>query len=129
MRLQKIIIGLLTLLCLTWAVSASAQSLVPTVEYPDQTNNKGSKISLVNQLPASNWRVIVADIIKMILAVTGSLAVVSFTVGGVMMVTARGSEDVISKAKSILYMSILALVIIAVSYGVVVGITQLEFFQ
>lgn len=43
-----------------------------------------------------------------------------------MMVTARGNEDQITKGKDVIFWSILALIAIAVSYGIVVGITQLN---
>ena len=119
--------GLLSLLIMSTTL---AQSLVPTVEYPTGlSEGKPTKIALVDQLPSSSWQKIMADVIKIILGVTGSLALVAFTVGGVMMVTAQGNEEKISKGKGILYWSVLALVIIAASYAVVVGITQLEFFQ
>ena len=130
MTLTTKTIGFLTTFaCMGFILTASAQSLVPTVEYPDQANKEATKIALVDKLPSSDWPVIMANVIKIILGVTGSLALVAFTVGGVMMVTAQGNEEKISKGKGILYWSVLALVIIAASYAVVVGITQLEFFQ
>lgn len=127
----------LTILFLTIAVSmglcysalAATEDLIPTVVYPGETNTQGSKITLVKQLPQAQWPVLLAGVIQLILAITGSLAFLSFTVGGVMMVTAHGNDEQIGKGKKILFWSIGALAIIVASYGIVLGITQLKFFQ
>lgn len=114
---------------LSFASLAMAQNLVPEIIYPEEANPEGSKISLVRQLPAGEWPTIVAGIVQLALGITGSLAFIAFTVGGVMFVTAQGSEEKISKAKTIIFWSLLALVAIAGSYGIILGITQLNFFQ
>lgn len=88
-----------------------------------------SKVNMVYRLPSGNWQDIMAKVINLVLGVTGSMALVSFTYGGILMVTAQGKDEQISKGKNILYWSILALAIIAASYGIVVGVTQLQFFQ
>ncbi len=103
-----------------------AQDLFPKIT---PTGETPSKLVLVQQLPNETWQVLIGNVIKLVLAACGSLAVASFTVGGVMMVTAQGVEDKIRKSKAILLWSVLALVIIAASYGIVLGITQLQFFQ
>lgn len=105
---------------------AAAQSLVPTVQTP-----KGSgptKLALVRNLPDANWPVLISEIVQIILAVVGSLTLVAFTVGGVMFVTSQGNEEQISKAKKIIFWSIFALLIIASSYAIVLGVSQLQFF-
>jgi len=103
--------------------------LIPTIVVPKTSEGKPSKLGVVAQLPASDWSILLANIIKFILAITGSLALISFTYGGVKMVTAQGKEDEIGKGKTVIFWSILALIIIAISYAIVVGITQLNFFQ
>lgn len=99
----------------------STSSLIPKIE-----NSSESKISYLTKLPKGNWKGIMGNIIKLILNITGSLTVISFTVGGVMMITAQGSEEKTSKGRSIITWSIIALLIIAISYAVVLGITQLS---
>lgn len=121
---NKIFISLI--FSLSNAAIVAAQTLVPTVQTPQ--NSGKTKIALVENLPREEWPVIVAGIVKIILGITGSLALIAFTVGGVMFVTAQGSEDRISKAKAIIYWSIFALLVIAASYAIVLGVSQLEFF-
>lgn len=92
------------------------------------TANPGSKLVLVTNLPNQPWPKLIANVIQLTLTITGTLAFIAFTVGGIMMVTARGKEDNIKKGKDILIWSIIALAIIAISYGIVLGISQLNFF-
>ncbi|MEZ4087566.1 MAG: hypothetical protein R3B71_04525 [Candidatus Gracilibacteria bacterium] len=110
------------------ASTAMAQSIVPEVLYPGETKN-ASKVALVDQLPDGSWAQILSGIVQLMLGITGSLALIAFTVGGVMLVTAQGSEERVDKAKKILLWSILALVVIASSYAIILGVSQLEFFQ
>mgnify|MGYP006969434596 CR=1 FL=1 len=123
---HKILITI-ALMC-TFASTAMAQSIVPEVLYPGETQN-ASKIALVDQLPDDSWPKILSGAVQLLLGITGSLALIAFTVGGVMLVTAQGSEERIDKAKKILMWSILALAAIASSYAIVLGVSQLEFFQ
>jgi hypothetical protein len=108
----------------------------PNGETPKQTlfertasTTTPSKVNMVYRLPSGDWKIIMAKVINLVLGVTGSLALASFTFGGILMVTAQGKDEQISKGKNILYWSIMALAIIAASYGIVVGVTQLQFFQ
>lgn len=125
--MKKIISAIL--LSISFASICVAESLAPKVEFFEEINLKASKLGVVQQLPTGDWTVVLAGIIKIILAITGSLALVAITVGGVMMITAQGNEESISKGKNILLWSILALLFIAASYGIVLGITQLQFFE
>lgn len=110
-------------------VISAATALAQTPElYPSVVQvqgETGSKISYLGRLPGGDWRYILSNVIQMILGITGSLALISFTVGGVMMITGQGNEETISKAKGIMLWSVAALVIIAASYAIVLGITQL----
>lgn len=90
---------------------------------------EGSKLERVEALPRGTQEQLFAGIINTALGTVISLSLISFTVGGIMFVTARGKDEQISKAKVILAWSILALVIIASSYAIILGISQLQFFQ
>lgn len=133
---HKLLISIV--LVLTFVSTAMAQtsegqesntpSIVPEVQIPEGTTGP-SKLVLVQQLPSGSWQAILGGAVRIILGITGSLALIAFTVGGVMLVTAQGSEDRVDKAKKILLWSVLALAVIAGSYAIVLGVTQLEFFQ
>ena len=125
--MKKIIIyTLITIsIILNTTLITLAQDFKPTTSdlIPQKTTTK----ELIKNLPSGNWTDIFAGIIKLTLQITGSLALISFTIGGIMMITAQGGDN-ITKGKMIILWSIVALTIIAASYAIVTGITQLEFF-
>lgn len=128
-----LIIGIalaLNIACFSLAYAANVEKLIPTgiVVNTDAGAQNASKLSLVSNLPKAQWTAIVAAIIKMALQITGALSVASFTYGGVMMVTAQGNDEKIKKGRGVITWSLLALIIIAVSYAIVLGITELKFF-
>ncbi len=124
---NTLIIAILGAMAATMFFAMTALAQTPEL-YPSVVQiegETGSKISYLGRLPGGDWRYILSNIIQMILGITGSLALISFTVGGVMMITGQGNEETLSKAKGIMLWSVAALVIIAASYAVVLGITQL----
>lgn len=104
----------------------TANELLPTYGEAGTGSKVGYVTSLANKTQG-DWPQILGNVIKFILAITGTLAFISFTFGGVLMVTAQGKEEQIKKGKEVLIWSILALAVIATSYAIVLGITQLEF--
>ena len=132
--MSKKIILIAAILSTMFAWQAMAQSLVPKVEYPKEVNKEASKITLVKQLPLAGntentgWTTILSQVISLILGITGSMAMVAFTVGGIFLVMAQGDEGKITKGKNILFWSIFALLVIAASYALVLGVTELQFF-
>ena len=102
------------------------QNVKLTPDFGVSVSSQDSKIKYVDALPNDSWQVVLSGVIQLILGVTGSLAFVAFTVGGVMMVTSQGNEEQITKGKGVILYSVLALVIIAASYAIVLGITQLN---
>lgn len=96
--------------------------------YPFNYKNGTTSVSLVKNLPSGTPQEIIIGVIKLILSVCGVLALVSFTVAGVMFLTAAGQEEKITKAKHMILWSIGALAIIAISYAIVTGVSQLQFF-
>jgi len=132
--MSKKLILIAAILSTMFAWQAMAQSLVPKVEYPKEVNKEASKITLVKQLPLAGntentgWTTILSQVIRLILGITGSMAMVAFTVGGIFLVMAQGDEGKITKGKNILFWSIFALLVIAASYALVLGVTELQFF-
>ncbi|MGL5831214.1 MAG: hypothetical protein ACRCZE_03630 [Candidatus Altimarinota bacterium] len=97
--------------------------------YTNQPNgNTGTKIGAVAALPDKPWNVALAEIIKIMLNITGAVALVSFTAGGVMMVVSNGNQDTLDRGKKVIIYSIAGLVVVAVSYALVIGVSELQFF-
>jgi hypothetical protein len=119
------LIFLLTCLSLSLAANMALAQENPALFNPMvSAQGVNSKVNLIQNLPQGSWQQIIANAIYIILGVTGSLAFISFTYGGIMLVTAQGQEEKFRKAKGLLLWSILALVIIGTSYAIVLGITN-----
>ena len=79
-------------------------------------------------LPTGSFRYeLVPQVIKIMLGLAGTLAFISFTVGGVMLVVAHGNEEMETTAKNIFLYSVIAMVVIAGAYGVIYGVLTLRF--
>ncbi len=115
----------------TTAPGTTVDDLLRPFKYTSgASNDQSSKIVIVSNIAnrtGGAWTDILAGVIQFALGVTGALAFISFTYAGVLMVSARGNEEQIKKGKQILLWSILALAIIATSYALVLGISQLKF--
>ena len=108
----------------------TADQLFHSFTYKAGTAPEDSKIGIIAKLDnktSGSWSKILGNVTKFVLAITGSIAFIAFTYSGIYFVTARGNEDQIKKAKEMIYLSILALAIIATSYAFVLGISQLKF--
>lgn len=110
----------------------TVDDLLRPFKYTSGASNdpNASKIAIVSGIASrtsADWPVILAGVIQFVLGITGALAFISFTYAGVMMVSARGNEEQIKKGKEILVWSIIALAIIATSYALVLGVSQLNF--
>jgi hypothetical protein len=104
----------------------SADELFQRFKYT--TTTTGTKLDAVNALPQKDWKATLTGIIKILLNISGALTLLSFTVGGVMMIVSQGNGDLLEKGKRITYYSVAGLVIIAVSYAVVIGVSELQIF-
>lgn len=63
---------------------------------------------------------------KLMLGLASILIVISFIVAGTLYVTAQGNEEQLNKAKSILIYTLIAVAIIASSYGITLGVTKIK---
>lgn len=88
----------------------------------------GTKIGAVNALPNTTWTKALAEIVKILLNISGALALLAFTVGGAMMVFSSGNGDLLEKGKKVTIYAIAGLIIIAVSYALVIGVSELQIF-
>lgn len=130
-----IAVGTLLFMTMPFIASAQSQQGVTTDQLLHPFNYTSgapsdSKVGIVSNIAkntSGDLGTILSSLIKFILAITGTIAFISFSYAGVLMVTARGNEDQIKKGKDIILWSIIALAIIAGSYAVVLGVSQLKF--
>jgi hypothetical protein len=76
-------------------------------------------------LPATDIRVIVANIIKYALGLLGLITLVMMLYGGFMWMTAGGNEEQIAQAKKILVNAVIGLAIILSAYAIVIFVSRL----
>ncbi|MEK7528569.1 MAG: pilin [Patescibacteria group bacterium] len=69
---------------------------------------------------------LIPQFIKIILALSGTLVFISFTVAGVMMVVANANDEMYEKAKKIILYSVIAAAVISGSYGLIYGVFTLR---
>lgn len=112
--------GIVSPICLA---AGPESPVIPTIITSAKDNNN---IKQLNNLPQGQWQYVLGNIIKFVLKISGSLALISFTMSGINMVTAGGSDDKLKKGKTGIYWSIIALIIIGISYSIVVGITNVK---
>ena len=98
------------------------------IQNTQRTLNERTKLAAVNRLPNVPWQTALANIVKMLLNITGAITLVAFTVGGTMMVVSSGNTNMLEQGKKITMYSIAGLVIIAVSYALVIGVSELQIF-
>lgn len=110
--------------------TVTANELLYQFNYKGTTPEQmaGTKIGAVNALPNTTWTKALAEIVKILLNISGALALLAFTVGGAMMVFSSGNGDLLEKGKKITVYAIEGLVIIAVSYALVIGVSELQIF-
>lgn len=93
----------------------------PTTPKPQET---GDLVRLVNPLTGSdktesgNIPAIIGRIIRAVLGIVGSLALLVFIYGGLIWMTAAGNEERITQGKNTLIWAVLGLIVIFTSYVV-----------
>ena len=135
-----IVLGLITLMNsgLTLASTINTDDLMPDYVYRlwDKENvgdlEKGignEQITAIEALPDVTAEQIIGSVILQILEWTFVLTVIAIVVAAIYYVTARGNDEDITKAKNILLYLVIGMAIIGAAYGVIAGITQLEFLK
>ena len=121
-QVKKFLFGLLALQCLALSPMAIAPARAAGVDLwgDNIANNAFSNIGFSRKDP----REIVANIIKILLGFLGTIAVVLIIYAGFLWMTAGGKPDNTKKAKDIMSAAVTGLVIILISYGITLFVTQ-----
>ncbi|GEM_PF-3985126 len=79
-------------------------------------------------LPAGDFKKeIVPQIIKIFLALAGTVSFGVFVYAGIMLIISQGNEEELTKFKNILIWSIVGLIFVTTSYALVRGVMQIAF--
>lgn len=78
-----------------------------------------AQVTLVNPLGVTDPRLIIGNIIKAVLSIVGSLALLMFVYGGVIWITSFGESKRVEKGKTIVTWTVLGLALIASAYVIV----------
>lgn len=124
-QVKKFLFGLLALQCLMLNPMAIAPARaqgqgVDLWGGNNIANNAFNSIGFSKKDP----REIVANIIKILLGFLGTIAVVLIIYAGFLWMTAAGNPDKTKKAKDIMSAAVTGLVIILISYGITVFVTN-----
>jgi hypothetical protein len=98
-------------------------SLVLAAGTEDKPKDPGTTVELPNPLgdnpEDAKPQVLIGKIIKAVLGVVGSIALVMFIYGGFMWMTAAGNQERVTKGKEILIWATIGLIVIFTSYALV----------
>ena len=107
---KKLIINLVALFSL--AIFALV-AFIPPVFALELTNNMDNF-----QLGDSDPVEIITNIVTIVLAFLGLIAVIIILIGGFLWMTAGGNEDKVKKAKTMMIQGLIGLIIVLAAYGV-----------
>jgi len=96
---------------------------------PNGSGDTYKATKTLTDLPDVSSSTVIAKIIKNILGFSMSMTLIALVVAGIYYVTARGEDDQITKAKSIILYLVMGMAVMAASYGIIAGIAQFKFFQ
>lgn len=100
------------LILLTSVVSAATQT------NPQPSATAGT-VSLTNPLPDTSPQKLIGLVIKAVLGIVGSLALVMFIYGGFLWMTSAGNAEQVQKGKNVLIWATLGLAVIFSAYALV----------
>lgn len=82
-------------------------------------------INITNPITTSDFSVLLANFLKWILSVAGSLALLMLITGGVFYVTSSGNDQRVETSKKMITWTLLGLILILASYSIIVVIDEL----
>jgi hypothetical protein len=116
-KIKKIIPVLLAIILVAVPFVVMAQGTTSTPQYDPE-------VTLVNPLGQTDPRLIIGNIIKAVLSITGSIALLMFVYGGFTWITSLGEPGRVETGKKVLIWATLGLVVIASAYVAVNAIIQ-----
>jgi hypothetical protein len=76
-------------------------------------------VTFTNPLDAESFEELIASVINWLLAIVGSIVLLFIIIAGIMYMTAAGDEAQLTRAKKMLFYTILGFAIILISYSLI----------
>lgn len=123
MEKNKLLFKIFALTILFFTFSLAVVNFVnagnPVVNPPgNQPANNTNSVTLTNPLTSDDPAVIIGNIIKGILGLTGVIALAAFVAGGVIWMTSGGNAEKVKKGRDILVWAVIGLFIVFSSYSI-----------
>ncbi|MBI4234841.1 hypothetical protein HY604_00920 [Candidatus Peregrinibacteria bacterium] len=131
-NILKLAMLLMTLNILLQTSAFAAQVNVDSDLLPrpgDQLGKTFDELGVVSDLPEVSIEEAITVTIKTILAWSMLLALITIVFIGAYYLKSMGTEEDLSKAKNMIIYLAIGMAIMAAAYGVVVGISQFDFFK
>lgn len=119
-QFKKFLFGFLALQCLAFSPLAIAPVQAEVNLFDSESATAFNNTGLSKEDP----RTIIANLIKVVLGFLGTIAVLLVIYSGFLWMTAGGKPDNIKKAKDIMSAAVIGLIIILISYGVTIFVTN-----
>ncbi len=118
--MKKIIIALTIVCTLSLAVFASAQGLRDAGGKLQSIGGvNGEKIGVASDLPTA-----ISKVIKTLLSLVGTVFLVLTIYAGILWMTAQGEEEKAKKARDIITMAVIGLIIVMSAYAITYFVTS-----
>lgn len=95
----------------------------------DQLGGTFKELKVVSALPEVTIEEAITTTIKTILAWSMSIALITIVFIGIYYLKSMGTEEDLSKSKNMIIYLAIGMAIMAAAYGVIVGISQFDFFK
>lgn len=104
----------------------NVNEILPSKDFLLQHTSRNTTGDPKVDLPSGDLKTdFVPRAIQVLLGLTGTIAFITFTVAGVMLVTAHENEEQVTKAKQLVVYAVVGLIVVAVSYAVIYGVLKL----
>lgn len=86
-------------------------------------------VQVVRGLPEMELEQVIVSVIRTILGWSMLLTIIAIVVAAIYYLKSQGNEEDLNKAKNIIVYLLVGIAIMATAYGIVVGISQFDFFR
>ncbi len=118
--MKKIILSMVAISTLVFATFVSAQGLLDAQKNLDKIGGtNGEELGVPGDLPSA-----ISRVVRAVLSVVGTIFLVLTIYAGILWMTAQGEEEKAKKARDIITMAVIGLVIVMSAYAITYFVTN-----